>query len=57
MLWFHPILVTRRNAHGGLLEAADEAGSTDFDHFWVWVRVEAGTELEVAALSGGRATP
>ena len=57
MLWFHPILVTRRNAHGGLLEAADEAGSSDFDHFWVWVRVEAGTELEVAALSGGRATP
>ena len=56
MLWFHPILVTRRNAHRGLLEAADEAGSTGFDHFWVWVRVEAGTALEIAALSGGRAT-
>ena len=57
MLWFHPILVTRRNAHGRMLELADEAGFSASRQFWLWARVEAGTELQIAALSGGKATP
>ena len=30
MLWFHPILVTRRNAHGRMLEISDESGTSGF---------------------------
>ena len=53
ILWFHPILVTRRNAHGSMLELADEAGFPDFPHFWKWVQVEAGATLQIAALPVG----
>ena len=42
MLWFHPILVTRRNAHREMLEIADQSGTSGFDHFWTWVRVSRG---------------
>ena len=50
MLWFHPILVTRRNAHGRMLELADESGTSGFDHFWTWVRVNAGQNTQIAGL-------
>lgn len=53
ILWFHPILVTRRNSHGAMLEHSDEADSSDFAHFWHWVRVEAGDDIEIAALPIG----
>lgn len=54
MLWFHPILVTRRNAHGDMLEIADEAGASDFAHFWTWVRVRPGQNVQVTGLPRGR---
>ncbi len=47
MLWVHPILVTRRNAHGSLLEQADEAGATDFLDRLRWIRVAAGSTAEI----------
>ena len=46
----HPILVTRRNAHGRMLELADESGTSGFDHFWTWVRVNAGQNTQIAGL-------
>ena len=45
MLWVHPILITRRNAHG-MTQLADEAGASDFLDQLRWVRVEAGAVLE-----------
>lgn len=50
MLWFHPILVTRRNAHREMLEIADESGTSGFDHFWTWVRVNAGRNVQMTGL-------
>ena len=50
ILWFHPILVTRRNAHGRLLEMADESGTSGFPHFWTWVRVSPGRNVQLAGL-------
>ena len=50
MLWFHPILVTRRNAHGQMLEIADESGTSGFPHFWTWVRINAGRNAQIAGL-------
>lgn len=46
MLWVHPMLVTRRNAHGRMLVDADEAGASDFLDQLRWVRVQAGEVLE-----------
>lgn len=58
MLWVHPILVTRRNAHGRLLEAADEASASDFLDQLRWVRVSAGEVLDDVKIvvRGGRET-
>lgn len=50
MLWAHPILVTRRNAHGSLLRDAAEADALDFGDQWSWVRVEEGEALEGVAI-------
>lgn len=57
MLWFHPILVTRRNAHGRMLEMADESGTSDFNHFWTWVRVGAGQNVQMAGLPAPGSRP
>ena len=60
MLWVHPILVTRRNAHGSVLEMADEAGASAFLDQWRWVRVEAGEVLdgvEILVNPGREVTP
>ena len=51
MLWIHPILVTRRNAHGPRLEMAAEAGALEFRDQWRWVRIEAGETLENVAIT------
>ncbi len=59
MLWVHPILITRRNAHG-MTELADEAGASDFLDQMRWVRVEAGEVLqggELAARPGREVIP
>ena len=60
MLWVHPILVTRRNAHGGLLQAADEASASDFRDQLRWVRVSAGEvldDVEIVVHGSREATP
>ena len=56
MLWVHPILVTRRNAHGNRTTGAAEADALDFLDQWSWVRVQAGEVLEdvVIAVRRGR---
>lgn len=46
MLWIHPILVTRRNAYGRMLELAAEADTLEFRDRLRWVRVDAGETLE-----------
>ena len=46
MLWVHPILVVRRNAHGSLLSGAAEADALEFSDRLRWVRVEAGAVME-----------
>ena len=59
MLWVHPILITRRNAHG-MTELADEAGASDFLDQWRWVRVEAGEvleDVEIVVYPGREVTP
>ena len=50
ILWVHPILVTRRNAHGRMLEIADESGTSRFAHFWAWVRVGRGQSTQLTGL-------
>ena len=60
MLWVHPILVTRRNAHGSRLNMAAEAGALEFRDQWRWVRVEAGETLEdveITVQPGREVTP
>ena len=60
MLWTHPILVTRRNAHGSMLTRADEAEASGFRDQLRWVRVEAGEVLEevtIVVRPGREATP
>ena len=59
MLWVHPILVTRRNAHG-MTERADEAGVSGFRDQLRWVQVEAGEVLdgiEIVVHPGREVTP
>jgi len=59
MLWVHPILITRRNAHG-MTELADEAGASDFLDQMRWVRIEAGEvleDVEIVVHPGREATP
>ena len=59
MLWVHPILVTRRNAHG-MTELADEAGVSGFRDQLRWVWVEAGEVLdgvEIVVHPGREVTP
>ena len=51
MLWVHPMLVTRRNAHGSRLATAAEADALGFLDQWSWVRVEAGEVLEDVAVT------
>ena len=60
MLWVHPVLITRRNAHGRLTELADEAGALDFLDQLRWVRVGAGEVTEGVSIvvhSGREVTP
>ena len=45
MLWIHPVLVVRRNAHGPLLDESVEAGVLEATDRWRWVTVEAGEVL------------
>ena len=54
MLWVHPILVTRRNAHGRLLTTAADADALDFQDQWRWVRVQAGEVTEEVAITARR---
>ena len=59
MLWVHPILITRRNAHR-MTEQADEAGVSSFRDQLRWVRVEAGEvlrDVEIVVYPGREATP
>ena len=59
MLWVHPILVTRRNAHR-MTRLADEAGASDFVDQLRWVRVNAGEVLEgveIVVYPGREVTP
>ena len=49
MLWVHPILITRRNAHG-ITRLADEVDASAFLDQWRWVRVEAGEVLGDVAI-------
>ena len=59
MLWVHPILVTRRNAHP-MTPDADAAGASEFLDQWRWVRVEAGEvleEVEIVVHPGREVTP
>ena len=59
MLWVHPILVTRRNAHR-MTELADEAGASEFLDRLRWVRVEAGEILngiEIVVNAGREVIP
>ncbi len=42
ILWVHPVLVVRRNAHGSLLTQSVEAGVLEARDRWRWVTVEAG---------------
>lgn len=59
MLWIHPILVTRRNAHR-ITERADEAGASNFGDQMRWVRVQAGEVLdgvEIVVHPGREVTP
>ena len=59
MLWVHPILITRRNAHG-MTELADEADASDFLDRLRWVRVGAGEvleDIEIVVHPGREVTP
>ena len=59
ILWVHPILVTRRNAHP-MTPDADAAGASEFLDQWRWVRVEAGEvleEVEIVVHPGREVTP
>ncbi len=59
MLWVHPILVTRRNAHP-MTPDADAAGASEFLDQWRWVRVEADEvleEVEIVVHPGREVTP
>lgn len=59
MLWVHPILITRRNAHR-MTERADEAGASGFRDQLRWVRVEAGgvvDGVEIVVHPGREVTP
>ena len=51
MLWVHPILVTRRNAHGSMLERAVEADAMAFLDQWSWAPVRAGEITEGVAIT------
>ena len=60
MLWVHPILVTRRNAYGRMLELATDAGTLEFRDQLRWVRVDAGQvleDIEILVQNGREATP
>ena len=46
MLWVHPMLVTRRNAHGSMLMTAVEADAMGILDQWRWVPVRAGEVTE-----------
>lgn len=56
MLWVHPILVTRRNAHGSMLWIAESWRALEFADRLRWVRVEAGATADeiVIAVERGR---
>ena len=59
MLWVHPILVTRRNAHT-MTQRADEARVSDFRDQLRWVRVEAGEvvrDVEIVVHPGREVSP
>ena len=59
MLWVHPILIPRRNAHP-MTHLADEAGVSEFLDQLRWVRIEAGEvleEVEIVVHPGGEVTP
>ena len=51
MLWVHPMLVVRRNAHGSLLERAAEADALAILDQWSWVAVRAGEITEDVAIT------
>ena len=51
MLWVHPMLVTRRNAHGSRLSRAAEADALGFLDQWSWVQVQEGGVLEDVAIT------
>ena len=51
MLWVHPMLVTRRNAHGSRLDRAAEADALGFLDQWSWVEVQEGEILEDVAIN------
>ena len=59
MLWVHPMLVTRRNAHGAMLETAAEADALAILDQWSWVSVRAGeiTEDVQITVRRGREAP
>ena len=60
MLWVHPILVTRRNAHGRLTSWTDELGASGFLDHLRWVPVEAGEvleDVEIVVHPGREVTP
>ncbi len=46
LLWVHPMLVVRRNAHGSMLQTAHEANALAFLDQWSWVPVRAGRVTE-----------
>ena len=59
MLWVHPILVTRRNAHP-MTPDADAAGASEFLDHLRWVRVEANEvleDIEIVVHPGRRGDP
>lgn len=45
ILWVHPMLVVRRNAHGGMLEVAAAAGVQETNDRWRFVEVAPGEVL------------
>ena len=51
MLWVHPMLVVRRNAHGSMLERAAEADALAILDQWSWVAVRAGEITEDVAIT------
>ena len=60
MLWVHPILVTRRNAYGAMLDLAAEAGTLEFRDRLRWVSIQAGQvleDVEIVVRNGREAPP